>query len=225
MHRRRIPSLLTVAALASLAVGGCGDDSGGTAAPAAATTTVQQVTTAARTVTTTAPDTTVTVPTPTAATTTPPAPDDATGGTTDPGGTARAAYITRADRLCRTANATTLRLNTRANAAIRGAKSDADRLAKLAPILEEGLRSQRAATDRFLALAPPAADRATIERYRQTLRQQLTVLGDLAAAASAGDVPAYTRAARRSATLRERSRALARAFGFTECGSGKSDAA
>lgn len=225
-HRLAGPLLLLALALSAV---GCGDDAGGTPTEAAATTTVRSVTTAARTVTTTAPDTTVTVP---ATTTGAASPTDAATAPATAGAAAaatpassRAAYIARADRFCRSTNADTRRLNARANAAIRSADNDRDRLKALAPILEEGVRAQRSQVARFLAITPPAADRATIERYWSAISRQARLVAQLASAAAEGDVAAYNRIADRSSALREQARGLARAFGFKECGSGKSDAA
>lgn len=212
--------------IAALTVAGCGQDDGGSGTTGAATTTtVQAVTTAAATVTTTTPDTTVTTPatgtaTATATTSATPPPAGAAG----PDTAARAAYRRRADAVCRTENAAVRRLNVRANAAIRGAKDDAERLEALVPILHAGLAQQEAGLKRFLAIAPPPADRAVIDRYQATLKRQVGLVTKLLSAARAGDVERYTAVSSESAQLREESRAQARAYGFTQCGSGRSDA-
>lgn len=218
--RRLLVSVLVAGAAGLCAGCGSGDD---TSSNAAATSTQAAVTTIEpSTTTTTAPTTTLTEPASPPATTT--TTTTSTSPTT-PAGPEKAAYIAKADAVCETGNADARKLNERANKAVRAAHDDKDRLRALAPILKDGLPIQTAALQRFKAVVPPAADRPLISGYWKLLDQQVVLLGQLADAAAAGDLPKYQQITARSGRLRDQARALARDYGFKKCGSGDSDAA
>ncbi|WP_354700448.1 hypothetical protein DSM112329_00725 [Paraconexibacter sp. AEG42_29] len=217
---RRTAAVILAAGL----LAGCGSDdegSGSSTTSAGTVTTTSSVTVAPGTTTTTAPDTTVTQTTPTAA----PTVSTPTVTTTTTARVTHAQYVTQVDGLCRTINAQTKRLNAKANAALRGAKTEAEQLAAVAPVLKEGLGAQSLALDTIKAVERPAADKAALASYFALLDQQKQQLTALAAAAEAGSITKYKSVTAKSAGLRQRARAKAIAFGFKECGSGKGDAA
>jgi hypothetical protein len=209
---RRLLAGVLVAGAAGLCAG-CGSDEGSSSDAAAASSTTSVTTVVPGTTTTTAPTTTVTVPpaAPTTTATTPAAPA---------GDPEKAAYVAKADAVCAAGNTAARKLNARADKVIRGQQEDETALLKaLAPILRDGQKIQTRALKQFKAIPPPAADRAVVSRYWDVLDQQVDLLVQMTDAASAGDVEAYKRITARTSTLRDQAIAMAKAYGFTECGS------
>ena len=96
---------------------------------------------------------------------------------------------------------------------------------RLAPILERGYGPVRDNAAAFEAANPPAGDAAAIERIRKAYDEQAELVRRLAAAAKRGDVDAFKALSEEQKDVVTRARTLARAYGFAECGSSKSDPA
>lgn len=148
------------------------------------------------------------------------------GGDDDSGGDSvtREEYIARADAHCKEANAEAKGLNERLEEAARSASPGRDQLAAIAPILEEGYGVQRRSRDEFKKIESPPADRETIERMHAIFDEQTALVGRLLEAAEAGDLARFRGLASEQDRLKLEGRALAREYGFKECGSGRNEA-
>jgi hypothetical protein len=145
------------------------------------------------------------------------------GGDDDP--PTKAQFIAKTDRLCEASNRRTRALNVELKTAADASENDKDLLRRLAPILERGYGPVRDNAASFQAANPPAGDAAAIERIRKAYDEQAELVRRLAAAAKRGDVPAFKALSEEQKDVVLRARRLARAYGFQECGSSKSDPA
>jgi len=136
----------------------------------------------------------------------------------------RAAFIAKVDEGCKSSNSRTRALNRELERAAAGARGDKDLLRRLAPVLERAYGPLRDNAAAFHAANPPPADAAEIERIRKLYDEQAELARKLAAAAKQGDVKRYNGLLAEQREVVERSRSRTRAFGFTQCGSSKSDA-
>jgi hypothetical protein len=148
----------------------------------------------------------------------------ADSGDNEPPAPTRASYVAKTDALCRQSNARTLKLNRELQRAAAGARDDADALKRFAPILRRGYGPVRDNAVAFRAAVPPPADEARIARIAKTYDQQADFVRRLAAAAARGDGRRFATLSAQQQRLVIRARRLARAYGFKECGSSKSDA-
>ena len=145
------------------------------------------------------------------------------GGDEEPAPT-RASYIEKTDRLCEASNRRTLELNRELQRAATAAGGDADLLRRFAPILRRGYGPVRDNAVAFRAAVPPPADEAPIARISRIYDQQAELVRKLAAAAERGESARFRALSAQQRALVVRARRLARAYGFEECGSSKSDA-
>ena len=137
----------------------------------------------------------------------------------------RAEFVTKTDKLCEASNRRTRALNIELNEAASRSRNDAQLLRRLAPILERGYGPVRDNAAAFEAGNPPAGDDAKIERIRKAYDEQAELVRRLAAAAKRGDIDAFKALSEQQKDVVTRARRLARAYGFRECGSSKSDPA
>jgi hypothetical protein len=151
----------------------------------------------------------------------------ACGGSGDDGTAAptRAEFIAKTDAQCKVSNARTKTLNEQASRAADTAKTEAELLEKLAPILERGYGQIRDNAAAFQAVNPPADDAAKIEVIRKLYDQQAELVRKLAAAAKSGDSNRFKALTQEQTDVLDRARKATSAYGFKECGSTKSDAA
>ena len=145
------------------------------------------------------------------------------GGDGDDDAPTKAQFIAKTDRLCEASNRRTRALNVQLRSAADASRDDEDLLRRLAPILERGYGPVRDNAASFQAANPPAGDAAAIERIRKAYDEQAELVRRLAAAAKRGDVPAFMARSEEQKDVVSRARRLARAYGFQECGSAKSD--
>ncbi len=148
-------------------------------------------------------------------------------GTSDdnePPAPTRASYIEKTDALCKASNERTLKLNRDLQRAAAGARDEADRLKRFAPILRRGHGPVRDNAVAFRAAMPPPADEDRIARISRTYDEQAELVRKLAAAAGRGDGARFGSLSAQQQKVVVRARRLARAYGFRECGSSKSDA-
>jgi hypothetical protein len=136
----------------------------------------------------------------------------------------RAQYIAKADKLCTASNARTRALNDKLVRAASETTTNAQLLRRLAPILRQGYAPIAANASTFDAVAPPVADAVAIERIREAYDQQAELVRRLAIAAEGNDADRFKSLSRTQTQVVARARRLARAYGFKECGSSKSDA-
>jgi hypothetical protein len=148
----------------------------------------------------------------------------ACGGGGDDTSLTRAQYIAKTDKLCTASNTRTRALNVKLRRAVAGARSDRERLRRLAPILQRGYGSVRDNAAAFQAANPPADDAAAVERIRAAYDKQAQQVRKLATAARSRDVARFRELSAEQEDLVKRARRLARGYGFRECGSAKSDA-
>ena len=137
----------------------------------------------------------------------------------------RAEFIAKTDRLCEASNTRTRALNLELSDAAARSRNDADLLRRLAPILKRGYGPVRDNAAAFEAANPPPGDDAAIERIRKAYDEQAELVRRLAATAQRGDVDAFKSLSEEQRDVVTRARTLARAYGFRECGSSKSDPA
>jgi hypothetical protein len=137
----------------------------------------------------------------------------------------RAQFIAKTDRLCQASNRRTRALNLQLNDAAARSRDDTELLRRLAPILERGYGPVRDNAAAFQAANPPAGDAAAIERIRKAYDEQAELVRRLAAAARRDDIDAFKTLSVQQKDVVTRARTLARAYGFEECGSSKSDPA
>jgi hypothetical protein len=145
--------------------------------------------------------------------------DDKTAGPT------RSGFIAKTDAQCKVSNARTKSLNEEGDRAAGAARTDPQLLKAVAPILARGYGQVRDNAAAFQAASPPAADAAEIEAIRKLYDEQAEVVRKLAAAAKRGDVEQFKALTEQQKDVVARRRKAARAYGFQECGSTKSDAA
>jgi phage gpG-like protein len=151
----------------------------------------------------------------------------ACGGSDDDGGSppaTRAEFIAATDKRCQTSNKRTRALNAELQRAAQGVSSDRELLRRIAPILARGYAPVSANAATFKSAKPPAADTKKIERIRKAYDEQARLVQRLAAAAKRGDTMAFKALSEEQRDLVTRARKAARAYGFKECGSSKSDA-
>jgi ABC-type Fe3+-hydroxamate transport system substrate-binding protein len=146
-------------------------------------------------------------------------------GDDEPAGPTRAEFIAKTDAQCKVSNARTKTLNEDAARVVDATPDEAQLLAKLAPIFERGYGQVRDNAAAFQAVNPPPADAAEIERIRKLYDEQAEIVRKLARAAKTGDVDQFKALSEEQRDVVRRARAAARAYGFEECGSDKSDAA
>ncbi|HEY1540501.1 MAG TPA: hypothetical protein VGF63_13945 [Solirubrobacteraceae bacterium] len=135
-----------------------------------------------------------------------------------------AQYIAKADGVCTASNARTRTLNEQLARAAAGTTSNAQLLRRLAPILRRGYAPIAANARTFDGVAPPVADAVAIERIRETYDQQAELVRRLAIAAEGNDADRFKSLSLTQKDVVARARRLARAFGFKQCASTKSDA-
>jgi hypothetical protein len=140
------------------------------------------------------------------------------------GDSRREEYIARADRQCEAANRRAKALNERFEAAQLGGKSADEVLDALASILEEGYELQQRDNEAFRDIEPPPEDREVIERLHAAYDEQAALIGRMRDAAESGDAMRFRVLSDEVQRVKRRARALARDYGFKECGSGKSEA-
>jgi hypothetical protein len=145
-------------------------------------------------------------------------------GSDEPEGPTRAEFIAKTDAQCKVSNARTKTLNDEVAQAAAGTRSQAQLLRKLAPILARGSGQLRENAAVFKAAEPPTADAAEVEQIRKLYDEQAELARKLAAAAKAGDLDAFKALSEEQKDVLARARKAARAYGFKECGSTKSDA-
>lgn len=136
----------------------------------------------------------------------------------------RAEFIAAADAFCKRANTQAKRLNTRVTRAQQTAADAQSALRAMAPILREGLPFQRARTRALRAIDAPAADQATIDKYLDLATRQTKAIERLADAAKDADVKRFSTVAGEQGRLSKQSDALAKSYGFKECGSRRNEA-
>lgn len=139
-------------------------------------------------------------------------------------GTTRAQFIAATDKRCEASNARTRSLNAELERAGASASGDEDLLRRLDPILRRGAAKVSANAGALRAETAPAADAAAVKRIRAAYDEQAAIARRLAAAATAGDVEDFNSLIDEQREVATRARALARDYGFRECGSSKSDA-
>jgi len=137
----------------------------------------------------------------------------------------RAEFIAKTDAQCKVSNARTKTLNEEAARAADTAKTEAELLKQLAPILQRGYGQVRDNAAAFQAVNPPADDAAEIEVIRKLYDEQAELVRKLAAAAKSADKNRFKVLTREQGDVLARARKAAAAYGFKECGSTKSDAA
>jgi hypothetical protein len=144
------------------------------------------------------------------------------GGSSEP---TRAEFIAKTDAQCKVSNARTKALNEQVRRVADGTRDDARLLRELAPLLQRGYGQVRDNAAAFQAVNPPPADAAAVERIRKLYDEQAEIVRKLARAARRGELDAFRALSEEQRDVVVRARAAARAYGFKECGSTKSDAA
>jgi hypothetical protein len=139
--------------------------------------------------------------------------DDAS---TSPGGsgeaTAKAAYIARADGICREIARTTQKYEDQIAALAPGSRPGA-----ASGILDRGLAETRRGLARLRALPAPREDRVTLDAYYTSFERSLGAYAKLVDAARDNDRPEATRLASQTNTLAAEQRQLAKRYGFKSC--------
>lgn len=137
----------------------------------------------------------------------------ATQPSSGPGGTsttnAKARFIARADRICTDFHREEAALESRFNS---GKESQPGYYRGIARLLRDALRDLR-------SLDPPTSDRRFVDRYLELIAQSASTFDALARANEQGDHEEEQRLARRARDIGEQTRAMARSYGFKECGS------
>ncbi len=146
-------------------------------------------------------------------------------GEADSDAPTRAQFIAQTDARCKTSNRRTRTLNQQLSRAAAGAGNEKDLLRRLAPILERGYPRLSENAKAFRAVDPPADDATEIARISRLYDQQAEFVRKLAEAAERRDVSRFTTLTNQQQALVTRTRRMARAYGFRECGSSKSDPA
>lgn len=136
----------------------------------------------------------------------------------------RAEFIAQTDARCQTSNARTRDLNAEVVRVSQGVTDERVLLRRLAPVLERGSKAVGDNADAFAATTPLPADAKKIAELRTLYERQATLAGRLAAAAKRGDVDDFRLYTTEQTDVLARVRQRAKAFGFKECGSAKSDA-
>lgn len=148
--------------------------------------------------------------------------DDGPGttGTTGTSATTptRAAFIAQGDAVCRETNARIAASNARIAQINRTATDAKQALADAAPIFAETYDEQRDSVARFRALTPPAGDEQTVDAIVAGIEQQVSLVGQAAEAAAAGDVAQLQAVGAQMRSTRTRVRGLLQGYGFKECG-------
>jgi phage tail protein X len=136
----------------------------------------------------------------------------------------RAEFIEQGDALCQKSNIRAKRQNTRVQAVAEAAPDDATGLAKLAPLLREGLEDQQADVRAFERLTPPAGEEKQARKIAGLYGEQTALLTKLTEAAQKGDVQGVNEALAEQQPLKERVGNYVHGYGFKECGSGNNEA-
>jgi hypothetical protein len=146
-------------------------------------------------------------------------------GADKPDAPTRAEFIAKTDAQCKASNVRTKALNEQAAGVADRARTEAQLLRELAPILKRGYGQVRDNAAAFEAATPPTGDAARIERIRTLYDEQAELVRKLAVAAAAGKIDDFKALSEEQKDVLARARRAARAYGFQECGSTKSDAA
>jgi len=125
---------------------------------------------------------------------------------------AKAAYIDRADAICRDVAKATQRYEDRIDALPPGSKPGA-----ASGILDAGLAETRTALARLRALPAPREDRATLDAYYDSFGRSLGAYAKLVDAARDNDRAQATKFASQTDALAAEQQRLAKRYGFRAC--------
>jgi hypothetical protein len=135
------------------------------------------------------------------------------GGASDVG---LRAYRVQAQRICVEGNADARRLSERLDRVRRGAEPDAF-FPKMATLTREAVATARPYLDRLDALQPPADAADDLDGWVADQRRRITLLDTLADAFDARDEAAISRVSEDIDMVEERTAAIVRKYGLTEC--------
>jgi hypothetical protein len=141
-----------------------------------------------------------------------PAPAPGGSGQAAAAAPAKAAYIARADAICRDVARATHRYEDKIAALPPGSKPGA-----ASGILDAGLAQTRKGLARLRALPAPSEDRATLDAYYESFGKSLSAYTKLVEAARDNDRAQATKLASQTDALATEQRRLAQRYGFREC--------
>jgi hypothetical protein len=124
----------------------------------------------------------------------------------------KAAYIARADAICRDVAEAAKKYQDQIDALPPGSRPSA-----ASGILDAGLADTRRALARLRALPAPSEDRATLDAYYESFGTSLSVYTKLVDAARDNDREQATKFASQTDALATEQRRLAKRYGFREC--------
>lgn len=133
----------------------------------------------------------------------------------------KADYIAKADAVCKKTNGKIQALNARAAKELAGADASVkpeDALARLAPVLEEGLEIQRTSAAELKAIEAPDELSERVEKLTAAYDGQIALVEKVGKAAKDRDVEAFQKLIAEQTQRRAQTREQALAIGFKECG-------
>jgi len=141
--------------------------------------------------------------------------DDEPAPTTSPRTTAtgpgvtKEDYVRAADQVCKRGKAEIAKLNARL-AQIPGSVAEGEQFSAIEPLIREAAEIERRYLRELQALDTPAADARAIDAILDAYGEQVRLVGEVVKAGISRELN----------NARERSRGLARRYGFAECGRG-----
>jgi hypothetical protein len=138
-------------------------------------------------------------------------------------GRSKSDYIAEADAFCKKQDAEARERNQKIQDLATSAKSEDELFEKVVPELEDGADWAGEQQEAFAKIEPPAADKATIDKINATNAEALAKLEDAIDAARDNDLDTFTKLAGEEQRIDERANAMARDYGFKECGSSSNE--
>jgi hypothetical protein len=139
-------------------------------------------------------------------------------------GPTREEYIAKADAFCKEHNAEAKERNQKLQEIATAAKSESEFFLKAKPELEDGLEWTRDGQKEFKDIEPPEADKETIDKFVAATDEELAVLEKVVEAVRDNDLDRFTDLINEQENIDDRANAIARDYGFKECGSGSNEA-
>jgi hypothetical protein len=139
-------------------------------------------------------------------------------------GPSKSDYIAEADAFCNKQDAEARKRNQKIQDLATSAKSEDELFEKVVPELEAGADWAGEQQEAFAKIEPPAADKATIDKINATNAEALAKLEDAIDAARDNDLDKFTKLAGEEQRIDERANAMAKDYGFKECGSSSNEA-
>jgi hypothetical protein len=146
------------------------------------------------------------------------------GGCGGDSGRSKSDYIAEADAFCKKQDAEARERNQKIQDIATSAKSEDEFFEKVVPELDDGADWARDQQEAFTKIEPPAADKATIDKINSTNAEALAKLEDAIDAARDSDLDKFTKLAGEEQRIDERANAMAKDYGFKQCGSRANEA-